>query len=518
MADGDAATFAIVLAKTALVLVDLSQKGVTKKRVETIDPARKHAELTFNDASAELLGADGEGWRLLERLYDAAAVYFAFAQVGGAEAAMWMARDYALQRQAFGRAIGSYQAIKHKLADCYVKLELARSNAYYGAMMLTDGGADLPLAAAAARIAATEAYDFASKENIQTHGGIGFTWEADTPVPLPPRAADGAATRRADGLEGQAGDPARTEERGVGGPTMDFNDTPEEAAFRKEVRAWLDANATRKSDDAKSFRARNDDPNLLKKAKEWQAKKADAGYARITWPKEYGGRGGSPILQVIYQQEEANYLVPLGFFDIGLGMCIPTMMAYAAPEHLKRYVKPALHGEEVWCQLFSEPAAGSDVAGIRTRAERDGDELGDQRPEGLDLGRALLRLRHRHHPHRPERAQAQGPHHVLPVDEDARRRGAADQADLGRRQLQRGVLHRRAHSRQPAPGQGRRGLEGGAHHADERAAGGRPAVGRPRRRRADGAGARHRSRRTGRRSRTSRCAARSPTGTSSSRA
>ncbi len=185
VADGDAATFAIVLAKNGLAIVDLDQKGVTKKRVETIDPARKHAELTFDGASAELLGAEGDGWNLLERLYDAAAVYFAFAQVGGAEAAMWMARDYALQRQAFGRAIGSYQAIKHKLADCYVKLELARSNAYYGAMMLTQhveggAGADLPLAAAAARIAATDAYDFASKENIQTHGGIGFTWEADT--------------------------------------------------------------------------------------------------------------------------------------------------------------------------------------------------------------------------------------------------------------------------------------------------------------------------------------------------
>ena len=186
--DGEAATFAIALANTggsgdravSLVIVDLTQKAVAKKRIETIDPARKHAELTFTDASAELLGAEGVGWSLLERLYDAAAVYFAFAQVGGAEAAMWMARDYALQRNAFGRAIGSYQAIKHKLADCYVKLELARSNAYYGAMMLTEGGADLPLAAAAARIAATEAYDFAAKENIQTHGGIGFTWEADT--------------------------------------------------------------------------------------------------------------------------------------------------------------------------------------------------------------------------------------------------------------------------------------------------------------------------------------------------
>lgn len=155
---------------------------------------------------------------------------------------------------------------------------------------------------------------------------------------------------------------------------MDFNDTPEEAAFRQQVRTWLDANATRKSEDKTSIRARVDDVELLKKAKVWQDKKAQAGYARITWPKEYGGLGGTPIQQVIYSQEEANYLVPLGFFDIGLGMCIPTLMAYCGPEHLQRYVKPALHGEEVWCQLFSEPAAGSDVAGIRTRAERDGDD------------------------------------------------------------------------------------------------------------------------------------------------
>src|SRR3569833_1012823 len=93
----------------------------------------------------------------------------------------------------------------------------------------------------------------------------------------------------------------------------------------------------------------------------------------MTWPKELGGRGASPIRQVINQQEKSNYLVPLGFFDIGLGMRIPTMMAYASKEHLERYVKPALYGEEIWCQLFSEPAAGSDVAGIRTRAERDGE-------------------------------------------------------------------------------------------------------------------------------------------------
>jgi len=155
---------------------------------------------------------------------------------------------------------------------------------------------------------------------------------------------------------------------------MDFNDTPEEAAFRAEVRAFLDANAQLRRPDQPEARSRyNEGPEALKAAKAWQAKKADAGFAGITWDKRWGGRGGTPIQQVIYNQEEARYVAPRGFFEIGLGMCIPTMMTYAADHHLERYVRPALRGEEVWCQLFSEPSAGSDVAGLRTRAERDGD-------------------------------------------------------------------------------------------------------------------------------------------------
>ena len=155
---------------------------------------------------------------------------------------------------------------------------------------------------------------------------------------------------------------------------MDFDDTAEEAEFRAGARAFLEQNARRREPGSGLvYRAGNESPEFRKHAKEWQAKKADAGYAGITWPKEWGGRGGTAIQQVIYDQEEAKFAVPRGLFDIGLGMCIPTMMAYASKEHLARYVKPALYGEEVWCQLFSEPAAGSDVAGIRTRAERDGD-------------------------------------------------------------------------------------------------------------------------------------------------
>jgi acyl-CoA dehydrogenase len=181
--DGEAANVAIVLASSggqlSMALADLAEKGTGRERVATVDPTRKHARLTFDNVRAEPLGPAGQGWRQLNELYDAAAVYFAFEQIGGAESALWMARDYALERQAFGRQIGSYQGIKHKLADVFIKSELARSNAYYAAMMLAEKGADLPIAAAAARVAATDAYEFAAKENIQTHGGIGFTWEAN---------------------------------------------------------------------------------------------------------------------------------------------------------------------------------------------------------------------------------------------------------------------------------------------------------------------------------------------------
>jgi alkylation response protein AidB-like acyl-CoA dehydrogenase len=155
---------------------------------------------------------------------------------------------------------------------------------------------------------------------------------------------------------------------------MDFSDTQEEAEFRAEARAFLQGNAERKSRARPVLRLGDMGEDAVRRCKEWQAKKADAGFAAITWPKRFGGREASPVLQVIYQQEEENFSVPRGLFEIGLGMCIPTMMTYAKPEQLERYVRPALRGEEVWCQLFSEPAGGSDLAALRTRAERDGDD------------------------------------------------------------------------------------------------------------------------------------------------
>jgi alkylation response protein AidB-like acyl-CoA dehydrogenase len=155
---------------------------------------------------------------------------------------------------------------------------------------------------------------------------------------------------------------------------MNINDTTEEAAFRVEARAFLEANAKRREPGTMPNRSIERDAEIIKDAKAWQAKKAKAGFAAITWPKAVGGRGGTPIQQIIYAQEEAQFVTPPGIFDIGLGMCIPTLIKHGSKEHAARHVGPALLGEEIWCQLFSEPGAGSDVAGIRTRAKRDGDD------------------------------------------------------------------------------------------------------------------------------------------------
>ncbi|KAF0176351.1 MAG: acyl-CoA dehydrogenase [Alphaproteobacteria bacterium] len=154
---------------------------------------------------------------------------------------------------------------------------------------------------------------------------------------------------------------------------MDFNDTPEEAAFRAKAQAFLNTVAKPKSDDSAGLARTLSDKDYLKAAKAYQKAKAEAGFAGITWAKEQGGQGHPPIFSVIFGQEEAKFDAPAAPFAIGLGMCIPTMIAFASDAQKQRHVGPALKGEEIWCQLFSEPSAGSDVAGLKTKAVRDGD-------------------------------------------------------------------------------------------------------------------------------------------------
>ncbi len=179
--DGLKADIAIVVALEnqvpGLYLVDLNQENVTRTLEPSIDESRPHARITFSDALGERLGKPGVA--TIRQLLDRAAILVAFEQLGGADACLQMAVSYAKERFAFGRAIGSFQAIKHKLADMYAELELARSNCFFGAWALSTDDPELSEAAAVARLSISRAYTNCAKESIQVHGGIGFTWELD---------------------------------------------------------------------------------------------------------------------------------------------------------------------------------------------------------------------------------------------------------------------------------------------------------------------------------------------------
>lgn len=389
--DGGCAAFAVVLAqcrdgRPVLVVANLGDK-VARRTLATLDPAKPFAELTFDATPAEALDACANALTLLTRVRQRAAVLLAFEQLGGADAALEMAAAYARERKAFGRTIGSYQGIKHKLADIYTANQMARAHCYYGAWALaadaanaTDPAPELALAAASARVAATQAYSLAAQENIQVHGGMGYTWELDCHLHY--RRArqlavtlgnvhawrEGVAAELEAQLDALPIAAAQRPPAVAGG--MDFDDSPAEAVFRAECCAWLDAHATPKVRPDDFFGAELSPEARMQAARDWQACKAAAGFGAITWPPQLGGRGGTPIQELIWRQEEGRYNLPTGFFNISLGMVMPSVLAHGSDAVRAAHIAPALAGQHLWCQLLSEPGAGSDLGMVRTRAER----------------------------------------------------------------------------------------------------------------------------------------------------
>lgn len=175
VADAGIANLAVVACANGLALVELNQSSVARTRLESFDQLRPHYSLRFEEAAAEVMPGRLE----LASLFDRAAVQAAFEAVGGAEACLHMARDYALDRRIFGRPLASYQAIKHKLADLAVAVEIARSNAFYAGWSAGEAPDELAAAAASARLTAISAFEQAARENVQIHGGIGYTFEAN---------------------------------------------------------------------------------------------------------------------------------------------------------------------------------------------------------------------------------------------------------------------------------------------------------------------------------------------------
>lgn len=155
---------------------------------------------------------------------------------------------------------------------------------------------------------------------------------------------------------------------------MDFNDTPEDARFRAEVRAWLEQNATLRRNRDDKFGAGLDQEQYLAAARDWQKRKSAAGYAAIAAPKAMGGLGGTPAQQIVYNQEESKFLMPHLIFEVSLGTAVPTVAMWGTPEQKSKYLARAFQGDDIWCQLFSEPSAGSDLGAVRCRATRDGDD------------------------------------------------------------------------------------------------------------------------------------------------
>ena len=381
VADGAIADIAVVLAigtaGPSMYLVDMKSEGIEREKVSTVDPTRSTAKFVFSGADAELLGEEGRGWEQLQCLYDRAAVLFAFEQIGAARAALEMAVAYSRKRYAFGRPIGSFQALKHMLADMYTALRLAESNCFAAAEALAANAENLSLAAATARVSATKAFQLCAKDNIHVHGGMGFTWEFDCHIYYRRSNYQALELGGLSVWQGRLVEMISTQGSGSAAARPE-NDDKELGAFREEARRWLDANAPK---HLKQHLEKSTFGNLntggedkVEVSKAWQRKKADDGWAALMWPKEYGGRGASPMESIVWAQEEGVYGELSGLFIIGTGMCGPTMIAYASEEQKQRYLPKLASGEEIWCQLFSEPGSGSDLAGLRTKAVKDGDD------------------------------------------------------------------------------------------------------------------------------------------------
>jgi acyl-CoA dehydrogenase len=178
---------------------------------------------------------------------------------------------------------------------------------------------------------------------------------------------------------------------------MDFGDSPEEAAFRSSARAWLEANAPPRPPGGFSS-ARPTDEDYVAANKRWQARLDEGGWAGIAWPSQHGGQGRSLALDLVFQEEQARFDVTTALFDVAIGMAGPTISQHGNEQQRARFLPPMLRGEEVWCQLFSEPSAGSDLAGIMTRATRcrggwriDGQKVWTSQARHADFGILLAR-------------------------------------------------------------------------------------------------------------------------------
>jgi alkylation response protein AidB-like acyl-CoA dehydrogenase len=335
---GGLADVLLVGAGADVAVVDLRGSGVTIEKPQNLDPTRRAARITLDGADAEVL----PGAR--QALVDYTRALFAAEATGMARECTELAAEYAKARIQFGRPIAMYQAVKHHCANMLVETELATAAVWDAARAAETGGDQLTLTAAVAAALAIPAADLCANLNIQVHGGIGFTWEHDAHLYLR-RATAIAAVVDAERAAEDVTDFVRRKvrrERSVDLP-------PEAEPIRDEVRAFVE-------------RIRGLDADAQK------AELIDSGYAMPHWPQPWGRDAGA-IEQLVIEQEFGAAGIKRPALGI-TGWVILTLIQHASEDQVARWVRPALNQDVIWCQLFSEPDAGSDAAGVKTRATR----------------------------------------------------------------------------------------------------------------------------------------------------
>jgi alkylation response protein AidB-like acyl-CoA dehydrogenase len=321
-----------------VAIVDCRAGGVTAAAARNIDPVRRSARVRLDGAAADVM----TGGRQV--LLDLARVLLAAEATGVARECTNMAGDYAKVREQFGRPIAMFQAVKHHCANMLVACELATAGVWDAARAAAADGSQLTFTAAMAATLALAAADLNANLNIQVHGGIGFTWEHDAHLYLR-RATAIAAIIDAEAAAVQVTDSVRQgvqREKAIDLP-------PEAEPIREAVREF-------------AGRIKDLDENGRRKAM------IEAGYVMPNWPKPWGRDAGA-IEQLVIEQEFSAAGIKRPSYGI-TSWVILTLIQYASPDQVARWVVPALNQEVIWCQLFSEPGAGSDAAGIRARATR----------------------------------------------------------------------------------------------------------------------------------------------------
>lgn len=367
--DGAIATVFLVYAHTfdgPVLLLVTADSSLRREPLVSMDSTRKLANVFFDDYPATLLAAGGEAERVRERTANIAALYLAAEQLGGASQVLESAVSYAQTRVQFGRAIGSFQAIKHRCADMLIDVESARSVVYHGLWTAVHDQENLPTAASLARSVASDAYQRAAADNLQIHGGIGFTWEH--PAHLYLKRAKSSQLL----MEPPTQHRARLAAAVLSGGVRQSADVP-------PLPPVSDAQSDGLAADIETFLNEHPVPDAGDRDgdRRFRESRFDAGLAVVNFKPGHGGRGLDSSRQAVVEE----IFTRAGVADhsarniIGLGMALPTIHAHGTDAQRKKFLRPTFSGEFIWCQLFSEPGAGSDLAGLATRAVRDGDEF-----------------------------------------------------------------------------------------------------------------------------------------------